>query len=161
VYPAKLVLFRRDDVQVTQPGHTQEFHVAGPIYRFKARLIHDDRKSMDRFFQAQLKYSRLEAARLLNGRGNRWQDRVRRLGLMPILAGPAAYVRAGGPLRGLASLRYAHERVLFESLLALRLLGIDPERRSDVADGVTQPTPQGQIVQRRPDKSSAGGDYVS
>lgn len=142
VYPAKLVVFRRDNVQVTQPGHTQEFQIAGPIYRFKARLIHDDRKSMDRFFQAQLKYSQLEASRLLGGRGHRWQDRVRRLGLMPILAGPAAYMRAGGPLRGMASLRYAYERMLFESLLALRLLGIDPERRRGGADGYTQPPPQ-------------------
>jgi glycosyltransferase involved in cell wall biosynthesis len=130
VYPAKLVLFRGDDVRVTQAGHTQEFTVAGPIYRFRTRLIHDDRKSTDRFFQAQLKYSQLEASRLLNGGRHRWQDRVRRLGLMPVLAGPAAYVRAGGPLRGQAALRYAYERTLFESLLALRLLGIDPGRHT-------------------------------
>lgn len=141
VYPAKLVLFRRDGVRVSQPGHTQEFQIPGAVYRFKTRLIHDDRKSSDRFFQAQLKYSQLEASRLLNGEGRRWQDRVRRLGLMPLIAGPAAYMRAGGPLRGLAALRYAYERTLFESLLALRLLGIDPAPQSAEAhDGSPPPT---------------------
>jgi glycosyltransferase involved in cell wall biosynthesis len=142
VYPAKLVLFRRDDVRVTQPGHTQEFEIAGPIYRFKTRLIHDDRKSPDRFFQAQLKYSQLEASKLLNGSGYRWQDRVRRLGLMPVLAGPAAYVRAGGPLRGLAAVRYAYERTLFETLLALRLLGIDPEQHAPSGQERSRPPRQ-------------------
>ena len=142
VYPAKLVLFRRDHVRVTQPGHTQEFAVAGPVYRFKTRLVHDDRKSMDRFFQAQLKYSQLEASRLSNGDGRRWQDRVRRLGLMPVLAGPAAYVRAGGPLRGLAAVRYAYERTLFESLLALRLLGIEPGCLAGRARGDSRPPRQ-------------------
>jgi hypothetical protein len=41
---------------------------------------------------------------------------------MPLVAGCAGYVAAGGPLSGTASLRYACERMLFECLLALELL---------------------------------------
>src|SRR5262245_15648085 len=83
VYPAKLVVFARDHVRVSQPGHTQVFQVDGPVYRFSSRLIHDDRKPMSRFLRSQMEYSRLEAARLLNGGAHRWQDRLRRLGVMP------------------------------------------------------------------------------
>jgi glycosyltransferase involved in cell wall biosynthesis len=127
VYPAKLVIFNRDEVRVSQPGHTQEFRVEGDVYRFAARLIHDDRKPVTRFVRSQLEYSRLEASRLLNGHANRWQDRLRRRGIMPLVAGVGAYIRSGGPLRGSASLRYAYERTLFESLLALRLLNGRPD----------------------------------
>jgi glycosyltransferase involved in cell wall biosynthesis len=130
VYPPKPVIFRPDRVQVSQPGHTQEMHVDGSIFRFTARLIHDDRKPLARFVSSQMEYARLESIRLAGRRTNRWQDRVRRLGLMPIVAGLAAYVRSGGPLRGSASLHYAYERALFECLLALRLLDAGPTRES-------------------------------
>jgi len=48
---------------------------------------------------------------------------------MPIVAGLAAYVRAGGPLRGAAAVRYAYERTVFECILAMRVLenGRGPE----------------------------------
>jgi hypothetical protein len=77
-----------------------------------------------------MEYSRLEASRLLNGHANRWQDRLRRSGIMPLVAGVGAYIRSGGPLRGSASLRYAYERTLFESLLALRLLNGRPDNEA-------------------------------
>lgn len=121
VYPPKVVVFRTDRVHVSQPGHTQEIRVDGPTYTFAARLVHDDRKPLERFVTSQLAYTRLEAARLSTTTDSRWQDRLRRLGLMPVIAGLAAYVRGGGPFNGRAARRYAYERVLFESLLALRL----------------------------------------
>lgn len=121
VYPAKPVLFRPQALHIEQPGHTQEMRVDGRLYTFEARLIHDDRKPVERFTSSQLAYARLEDERLARG-GRRWQDRVRATGLMPLVAGAAAYVRAGGPLRGRAALRYAYERVLFECLLAMRIM---------------------------------------
>jgi glycosyltransferase involved in cell wall biosynthesis len=123
VYPAKLVVFTPGSVRVSQPGHTQELEVDGPVYRFDARLIHDDRKPLARFVRSQMEYSRLEASRMAGGDRVRWQDRLRRLGIMPLVAGVGSYLRAGGPLRGTASLHYAYERTVFECLLALRLLG--------------------------------------
>jgi glycosyltransferase involved in cell wall biosynthesis len=122
IYPAKLVLFRPERVKVSQPGHSQELAVDGPTYKFKARLIHDDRKSTSRFVTSQLEYSRLEASRLSRSDDRRWQDRLRRTGLMPLIAGVGSYFRAGGPFKGTAALRYAYERTVFECLLALRIL---------------------------------------
>jgi glycosyltransferase involved in cell wall biosynthesis len=134
VYPSKLVLFRPEKVQIGQPGHTQELWIDGPIYHFAARLVHDDRKPLDRFFRSQLEYSRLEAARLARGASTRWQDRVRRLGVMPLLAGIGAYAKSGGPWRGSASLRYGYERMMFECLLTLRLLNDANEDDGRVED---------------------------
>ena len=134
VYPAKLVLFRPELVKISQPGHTQEMDVEGPIYHFTEKLIHDDRKPLARFVSSQMEYSRLEADRLERDATKRWQDRLRRLGLMPLVAGLGAYVKSGGPLKGSASLHYAYERALFECLLALRVLNPDDttDTRSDI-----------------------------
>lgn len=129
VYPAKPVLFRPAKLHIEQPGHTQDVRVDGRVYVFRARLIHEDRKPVERFVSSQLAYARLEDERLARG-ASRWQDRMRASGLMPLVAGAAAYLKAGGPLRGRAALRYAYERVLFECLLAMRVL----DRTSDSQD---------------------------
>lgn len=138
VYPAKAVIFAPGRLRISQPGHSQQMDVDGPIYRFSTRLIHDDRKPVARFVASQLEYSRLESERLEQRGALRWQDRVRRAGIMPVVAGLAAYVRAGGPLRGRASLRYAYERTLFECLLAMRIFGPRTQTTS-AADRQRQP----------------------
>ncbi len=122
VYPAKVVVVRRDAVSITQPGHSQVIAADGPQYRFAARLSHDDRKPLERFVRSQLEYARLEADRLRHTTTLRWQDRVRRTALMPFVAGPGAYVAAGGPLAGWAAVQYACERTIFECLLAMEIL---------------------------------------
>lgn len=122
VYPAQLRVFKSHEVQVTQPGHTQEFATTGAIYHFNAKLIHDDRKAVERWVTSQLKYSLLELQRITDQKRLRWRDRLRRWGVMPLVIGPYAYLKAGGPLAGAAAGRYAYERLLFECLLAIRLL---------------------------------------
>lgn len=122
VYPAQLRVFKPQEVQVTQPGHTQEFATLGAVYQFNSKLIHDDRKVLERWITAQLKYSRLELQRITGEGQLRWRDRLRRWGVMPLVIGPYAYLKAGGPLSGAAAGRYAYERVVFECLLAIRLL---------------------------------------
>jgi len=120
VYPPRIVIFKRSVVSITQPGHTQELAVEGSTYRFHSRLIHDDRKTLARFVASQLGYAELEAARLA-GSSLRWQDRLRRAGVMPPIMMAASFFLAGGPLRGRAAFRYCLERTVFECLLALRL----------------------------------------
>lgn len=122
VYPAQLRVFRPDKVVVAQPGHTQEFSIDGATYNFKSKLIHDDRKPLERWVAAQLSYSALELKRIGGGTRLRWRDRLRQLGVMPVVMGFYAYIKAGGPLRGAAAARYAYERATFECLLALRWL---------------------------------------
>jgi hypothetical protein len=120
--PPQLRLFHREAVRIVQLGHTQEFQVTGHLYRFRAGVWHEDRKSVERWLQSQASYSCLEDQRLHDGHRLRPRDRLRRTGWMPAFAAILAYLRAGGPLGGKRALRYAWERVTFESILAIRVL---------------------------------------
>jgi glycosyltransferase involved in cell wall biosynthesis len=122
-------IFRPDAVTVNQPGHGHEFIVDGPIYRFRSPLIHDDRKPLERWIGAQVRYSEQEASRLGTSRLSRLQDRLRVWGLMPPVVAAMAYLRAGGPLRGAAAARYAYERATYECLLGIRLMNRRLEQR--------------------------------
>jgi len=122
LYPAQVRLFRRDAIQIEQVGHGHKFYLPGAVYQFKARLLHDDRKPLERWAAAQLAYSAQELQRLRSAPQLGWRDRLRQLGVMPLVMGLYAYCKAGGPLRGAAAARYAYERATFECLLALRWL---------------------------------------
>jgi glycosyltransferase involved in cell wall biosynthesis len=123
LYPPDLRVVRPQNVRVFQDGHTQRFHADGHLYWFRCRIAHDDRKPLDRWVQDQLRYSSLEAGKLMSSHPRPGlKSKVRRLGLMPLLGGIAAYLRAGGPLKGKAALEYAYERLTFETLLAMRVL---------------------------------------
>jgi glycosyltransferase involved in cell wall biosynthesis len=120
--PAQLRLFRPGSVQITQPGHTQCFAIDGPVFNFTARLIHEDWKPLDLWLASQLRYSRLERARLEHESGGGWKNVLRRLGVMPPIAAAAAYLRAGGPFGGAQARYYASQRLTYECLLQLQLL---------------------------------------
>lgn len=120
--PPQLRLFRRNEVKLSQPNHTQCFSIAGETYRFRSRLIHDDRKPVDRWVASQVAYQLLNEQGLSNGGRRRLRDYLRRAGLMPPVIGVLAYLKAGGPFRGAAAARYAYERAVAEGLLAIRLM---------------------------------------
>lgn len=122
----QLRLFRRSDVLVAQDGHGHKFTVSGRVYRCVARIRHDDRKPLERWLSSQVGYSRIERTRILETSVPTILMRLRRAGLMPLVAGAYAYWRAGGPLRGGAAMHYAWERVVFECLLSMRLIEADP-----------------------------------
>jgi hypothetical protein len=50
-----------------------------------------------------------------------FKDKLRYLGVMPLIAGILGYLAAGGPFFNRASRIYGLERLLFEALLSLRL----------------------------------------
>lgn len=133
----QLRLFRRNAVRVVQEGHGHKFHVDGPTYQFRAKLLHDDRKPLERWVGSQLGYSRQELAKLREMDERSLRAWLRRSGLMPFVAGGYAYLRAGGPLKGGASLRYAWERVLFEVLLSMRLLDSRADENDQARSGAT------------------------
>jgi glycosyltransferase involved in cell wall biosynthesis len=122
LYPAQARLFRRDSISVQQCGHTQVFQpAAAPLYRFKEFLLHDDRKPFDRWLRSQLKYAELESARLNSSSRLSLKDRLRRYGLMPLIAALTGYFRSGGLFAGKAAVRYAQERMLYECVLGIQL----------------------------------------
>lgn len=121
IYPAQIRLFPPSGVRVDQAGHTQEFSAEGTLYRFKARAIHDDRKPAERWLSNQVKYARLEAARIRNAGSSRLKDRLRTLGVSPAVWGAYAYLKAGGPFVSPGARAYAYERMTFEAILARML----------------------------------------
>lgn len=135
LYPNQIRVFRPQDVVVTQVDHTQHFAITGTVYKFRNRVIHDDRKPLERWVAAQLSYQVLNDEAIGNGRPGRLKYSLRRTGLVPPMVGLLAYLRAGGPFGGAASARYAYERMVCESLLAIRLLNRRlKEKEQDVRD---------------------------
>jgi len=122
LYPPDLRVFRPEKIRIDQIGHSQRFSVEGETYCFRSRIFHDDRKPLGRWVKAQLDYALLEHGRMSSDHPVGLKFSLRRLGLLPLIAGIAAYARAGGPLKGYAAVQYAYERLTFESLLALQLL---------------------------------------
>lgn len=122
ICPPQMRLFRRDAVQVTQQNHGHKFAVEGNVHRFRSRLIHDDRKPLERWVESQLRYLKDNELALTNGNGRGARGYLRKLGLMPPAIGLLAYIRAGGPFKGAAAARYAYERMTAESMLAIRLM---------------------------------------
>ena len=121
IYPPQLRLFRKSEVFIRQPGHSQVFEINGPIYRFRSCLIHEDRKPLDRWLSNQIKYAALEAERIQNAPRANLKNALRRAGLSPLIVGIYAYVRAGGVLNSRAARAYGAERLIFEALLARSL----------------------------------------
>ncbi len=136
--PSQVRVFKLAAINIVQPGHTQVFSVEGDVYRFRARLIHDDRKPIERWVNAQLSYLMLNEKELSN-KSTRLRDRLRRRGLMPPLMAALAYLRAGGPFGGAASARYAYERAICESLIAIKMMNarltVDAKNGDSESDG--------------------------
>ena len=128
VYPPATVLYRKGEGSYTQDGHTQRLVVDGRVENLREPILHDDRKSLSRWLEAQSRYTKLEADKLLASRAESlsWTDRVRRWRVVA----PAAMlfyclIIRGGVLDGWAGFYYAFQRSLAELMLSLHLLDRD------------------------------------
>ena len=141
VYPAVTVLYRKGVGSYTQDGHTQRLVIDGRVQDLQAPILHDDRKSLSRWLEAQSRYTRLEADKLVSSsvESLSWSDRVRRWRVVA----PAAMlfyvlIIRGGVLDGWAGFYYAFQRSLAELMLSLHMLDHDlrnsdfGERNSDL-----------------------------
>jgi glycosyltransferase involved in cell wall biosynthesis len=125
IYPPLTVLFRREVATYEQDGHTQRVAVEGDIKDLKCKILHDDRKSLTRWFNSQARYSELEAEKLLTSkrRDLSWPDRMRRLCFVaPLLTPGYCLFLRGGILDGWAGLHYAFERTIAELIVSVRLI---------------------------------------
>jgi len=128
IYPPVAVLYRKRSASYIQEGHTQRLVTAGEINNLRCPILHDDRKSLSRWLEAQSRYTRLEADKLLSTpvESLSWSDRVRRWRVVA----PAAMlfyclIIRGGLLDGSAGFYYAFQRSLAELMLSLHMLDRD------------------------------------
>lgn len=125
VYPPVTVLFRKRYGEFGNDGHAHRVKLPGEIGSLRSPILHDDRKPLSRWFQSQIRYTELEAKKLLAA------DRVSlsptdRIRTLRVVA-PAAMllyclILRGGVFDGWAGVYYAFQRTLAELMLSLRLL---------------------------------------
>jgi glycosyltransferase involved in cell wall biosynthesis len=124
-YPPVVTLYRLGRAHYEQDGHTQRLRIEGAVRDLAGQIRHDDRKPFAVWMRSQLRYSRLEAAKLLATprRQLSFPDRVRLLVIVaPLVALPYCLFVKGNILNGTAGLCYAMQRTLAEGILSIRLL---------------------------------------
>lgn len=125
LYPPRTVLYRKHKARYRDEGHGHRVQIDGPLQTLRARILHDDRKPLDRWLAEQNRYAVREAEHLLKsplGELNR-ADRLRRkMVLAPWLVLLYTLFIKGLVLDGWAGWYYALQRTLAETMLSLRLL---------------------------------------
>jgi glycosyltransferase involved in cell wall biosynthesis len=125
IYPPITVLYRRGQTSYVQDGHTQRAMVRGPVGRLKSRILHDDRKPLDRWIASQSRYMKLEADKLAGSPMAELTlpDKVRRLVLIaPFATFLYCLFAKAAILDGWPGLFYAAQRAVAEGILSLYLL---------------------------------------
>jgi len=126
IYPPVTVLYRRESASYVQDGHTQRVALEGSIADLRSPMLHDDRKSLKRWFASQARYTELEAQKLLAANPSELglADRMRRWRFVvpPAMLVYCLIVR-GGIFDGWAGFYYAFQRSVAELMLSNRLHG--------------------------------------
>lgn len=125
LYPAAVILYRRENASYVQDGHAQQLRLDGRVVPLRGTASHDDRKPFSTWLAAQDRYARIECDALRDARWHElnWRDRVRRLVVIaPWLVPLYCLVIGRGLLDGRAGLFYAMQRGIAEAILSARLL---------------------------------------
>lgn len=125
LYPPRAVLFRKSDCRYIDDGHTQLLKVNGDVGWLKGAILHDDRKSLERWVVEQDRYARREADLLLRTRNESlsFQDRLRkRIVMAPVLVLFYTLFWKRLILDGWPGMYYVAQRVFAELMLSLRLM---------------------------------------
>jgi glycosyltransferase involved in cell wall biosynthesis len=126
LYPPVRLLFRKGKAHYVQDGHTQRVQVEGRTANMRSKILHDDRKSLSKWLQAQDRYMQLEAEQISQTKVSELgtADRLRRRFplLFPFLAFFYCFLVKGGCLDGKPGIYYAMQRFMAEALLGLRLI---------------------------------------
>jgi glycosyltransferase involved in cell wall biosynthesis len=122
LYPPNTILVRKGQFSIRDRGHTEEWTVYGPVANLKARILHNDWKSIEHWVSSQGRYMRREISHLReSGSGVR---SILRLSppLMPLATFLYCLLVKGLILNGRAGMYYALQRFIAESLLSLMVL---------------------------------------
>jgi glycosyltransferase involved in cell wall biosynthesis len=125
LYPPRLVLYQREHAEYHNDGHGHRVTVPGAKAQLASRLLHDDRKPLDRWLASQLRYAAQESKKLqaADPASLALPDRLRRTGWANALAVlPYCLLWKGGLFDGPAGWLYALQRTLAEVLLAIHVL---------------------------------------
>jgi glycosyltransferase involved in cell wall biosynthesis len=126
IYPPRVALFRTKRARYVDEGHSEQLRVKGKLAKLKGKIWHDDRKPLRRWFQAQDRYSEIEATYLLGAKNEELNraDRMRKKWLVVAPMGMPIYLLLvrGLIFEGWNGWYYAFQRTVAEMMLSLRLL---------------------------------------
>ncbi|MBV9926096.1 MAG: glycosyltransferase family 2 protein [Acidobacteria bacterium] len=130
-YPPVTVLYRRAKAFYRQDGHTQRIVVDGSVGELSVPIMHDDRKPLAHWLQAQARYMRLEAGELTGAEAGSlgWSDRLRQMRFVApfVMLLYCLFVKRA-ILDGRVGLFYAFQRTVAEFILSLFLIEHDLRR---------------------------------
>jgi len=122
LYPPRTVLYLKEAGYYKNEGHGHRIKIMGEILELKGAIFHDDRKSLARWYAAQLRYAAEEREYIHKNTKISIADRTRRLGWpAPVLALIYTLFAKGCILDGWAGWHYALQRLIGESLVALEI----------------------------------------
>jgi glycosyltransferase involved in cell wall biosynthesis len=125
LYPPRVVLHKTTQVCYVRDGHAHRVSIDGRVGHLTSAIYHDDRKPLSRWLSSQIRYSVLEADKLLSApRGSLgWKDSIRKcMILAPFLTAVYCLIWKRLILDGRAGWYYTFQRVLAETMLSLELL---------------------------------------
>jgi glycosyltransferase involved in cell wall biosynthesis len=130
LYPPRTVLYRQERAKYQDEGHGHRVKIEGRVLPVRSRILHDDRKPLERWLAEQNRYAQIEARHLLRssepGAGGvelNAADRVRRLVVIaPWLVFSYTLLGKGLFLDGWPGWYYVLQRTLAEIILSLRLV---------------------------------------
>jgi glycosyltransferase involved in cell wall biosynthesis len=126
--PPLTVLYRRAASRFSADGHTYGVLFKGEVGMLRSHILHDDRKPLSRWLEAQQKYAELEGRKLLASDSHElsFPDRIRRLRIVaPLAIMVHCLIFRGGVLDGWPGFYYAFQRAVAELVLSLYLLEQD------------------------------------
>jgi glycosyltransferase involved in cell wall biosynthesis len=125
LYPARVVLYRKEKARYHSEGHGHRVTVDGDIRGLNGVIFHDDRKSLQRWTASQLKYARIEADYLLESGNDDFStiDKLRALGWpAPFLILIYTLFVKGCLFDGWPGWHYTLQRLIFEVLTAIEVV---------------------------------------
>lgn len=150
LYPPRTVLFRRAMACYAADGHAHRLQLDGDTAPINTRILHDDRKPIASWLDAQRRYAEHEAAKLSAASTPLgFVDRLRtKRWIAPLLTPLYCLFRKGLILDGPAGWLYTAQRTYAELLLTLYLSAEQSERGqthhedpTEILDARTPTTP--------------------
>jgi glycosyltransferase involved in cell wall biosynthesis len=124
ILPPRQTLFRKNKAIYIDDGHTQVLQLTGKSAELSTYIHHDDRKPLSRWLWAQDRYMVIEAKKLQETPESQlsFSDRIRKQKILaPFIILIYCLILKGGILDGWHGWYYAFQRMLAETLLAIRL----------------------------------------
>lgn len=125
LYPPRKTLYRSAYAKYENDGHAHRVKIEGRSDELSSPILHDDRKPLSRWISSQDRYMIQESAKLLQQSPDRLNaiDGLRRGKILaPFILLFYCLIVQRGILDGWAGWYYALQRMLAETLLAIRLI---------------------------------------